>query len=141
MHRDSNCFAQLNGGAPTAEIIERDDGYVATTVPSPEVTFRNNEQWPVQEQCAVQYAEAGCSTLAAAPDGTRSIFTEQGCDVTGIDASHGAIKVCKSRGLKKALIRPISDIDKFGRAAFDSIVMLGNNFGLFGSRRKHKAAT
>jgi ubiquinone/menaquinone biosynthesis C-methylase UbiE len=58
---------------------------------------------------------------------------EKGFDVTGIDNSAGAIKVCKMRGLKKALVRSIEEIDKFKPNSFDTIQMLGNNFGLFGS--------
>jgi SAM-dependent methyltransferase len=57
---------------------------------------------------------------------------EKGFDVTGIDNSPGAIKVCRLRGLKKALVRPIREIDKFRKNSFDTILMMGNNFGLFG---------
>jgi len=40
--------------------------------------------------------------------------------------------VSKLRGLKKAYVRPIADIVKFKSNSFDTILMLGNNFGLFG---------
>lgn len=45
------------------------------------------------------------------------------------------IKVCKLRGLKKARVVSIEDVD-FKPNSFDTIIMMGNNFGLFGSFRK-----
>jgi ubiquinone/menaquinone biosynthesis C-methylase UbiE len=58
---------------------------------------------------------------------------ERGFDVTGIDNSPGAIKVCKARGLKKALVRSIEDISKFRTSSFDTVMMMANNFGLLSS--------
>ncbi len=53
----------------------------------------------------------------------------------GIDNSPLAIEVSKLRGLKKARVMSIEDI-KFKSGSFDTIVMMGNNFGLFGSYEK-----
>lgn len=49
-----------------------------------------------------------------------------------------AIEVCKKRGVKQAKILPIEHIGKFKANSFDTIVMLGNNFGLFGNYKKAK---
>jgi len=64
---------------------------------------------------------------------------EKNFDVTGIDNSPGAIRVCKLRGLKRAIVRPINDVDKFKPASFDTIIMMGNNFGLFSSLENARA--
>jgi SAM-dependent methyltransferase len=130
-------LAQLKGRAPTAEIIERDDGYIATGSERGSY-FQEYEQWPADEQRAVQFARGRVLDIGCGAGRHALYLQQQGRDVTGIDASAGAIKVCKARGLRKALTRPIADIDKFGRASFDSVVMLGNNFGLFGSRLNTK---
>jgi SAM-dependent methyltransferase len=62
---------------------------------------------------------------------------EKGFDVLGIDISPLAIKVCKLRGLRKARVIPITQIaPKIGK--FDTILMMGNNFGLLGSLRRAK---
>jgi SAM-dependent methyltransferase len=58
----------------------------------------------------------------------------KGFETVGIDNSPGAIRVCKLRGLKRANVRPINDVDKFKPNSFDTIIMMGNNFGLFGSK-------
>jgi SAM-dependent methyltransferase len=125
-------LAQHQKGSPTAEIIERDDGYIDTGS-EPGSYFLEYSQWPATEQQALQFARGRVLDIGCGAGRHSLYLQQQGHDVTGIDASPGAVKVCKARGLKKALARPISDIDKFDREAFDTIVMLGNNFGLFGS--------
>ncbi len=64
--------------------------------------------------------------------GIRCICRKKGFDVLGIDVSPLAIKVCKLRGLKKAKVLSIEDVD-FKPDSFDTIIMMGNNFGLLGS--------
>jgi len=65
--------------------------------------------------------------------GRHSLYLqEKGFDVLGIDISPLAIKVCKLRGLKKAEVMSIEEVN-FKPDSFDTIIMMGNNFGLFGS--------
>ena len=69
--------------------------------------------------------------------GRHSLYLQnRGFDVLGIDNSPLAIKVCKLRGLKKARVMSIDEIGKFAPNSFDTVLMLGNNFGLFGSPQK-----
>ncbi len=59
----------------------------------------------------------------------------KGFNVLGIDISPLAIKTCKLRGLKKAKALSITRISsKLGK--FDTILMLGNNFGLFANLKR-----
>jgi len=60
---------------------------------------------------------------------------EKGFDVVGIDISPLAVKVCRLRGLKKTRVMPIEATD-FEQGSFDTVIMMGNNFGLFGSFEK-----
>lgn len=65
--------------------------------------------------------------------GRHSLYLQQkGFEVLGIDVSPLAIKVCKLRGLKQAKVMSIDFID-FEPDSFDTIIMMGNNFGLFGN--------
>jgi hypothetical protein len=49
-----------------------------------------------------------------------------------MDNSPLSVEVCRQRGLRNAVATPISQISsKLG--VFDTVIMLGNNFGLFGS--------
>jgi 2-polyprenyl-3-methyl-5-hydroxy-6-metoxy-1,4-benzoquinol methylase len=65
--------------------------------------------------------------------GRHSIYLQnKGFDVLGVDISPLAIKVCKLRGLKKAEVTSIEELN-FKPNTFDTILMMENNFGLFGS--------
>ena len=71
--------------------------------------------------------------------GRHSLYLqEKGFDVTGIDNSPGAIEVCKLRGLQKAEVLPIEKADQLAENNFDTIIMFGNNFGLFGNPENAK---
>jgi SAM-dependent methyltransferase len=125
-------LAQYNHQTATAEIIERDDNYIDTGSDAG-LYFTEYEQWSPLEHRAIGFATGRILDIGCGAGRHALYLKENGFDVTGIDNSSGAIKVCKLRGLKKALVRPISEIDKFKPNSFDTIQMFGNNFGLFGS--------
>jgi SAM-dependent methyltransferase len=60
----------------------------------------------------------------------------KGFDVTAIDNSPLVVKTAKARGVKDARVLPFEQITRFKPASFDTVVMFGNNFGLFGSRAR-----
>jgi len=64
---------------------------------------------------------------------------ERGFTVTGIDNSPLAIKTCRQRGAKDARVMAFEQVARFRPGTFDGVIMFGNNFGLFGHRRKAKA--
>lgn len=130
-------LAQHNSQTATAEFIERDDDYIDTGSEAGQY-FSGYEQWSPLEQQAIGRAkgrvlDVGCGA------GRHSLYLQQkGFDVTGIDNSPGAIEVCKLRGLKSAMVKPIADVDEFEPNSFDTVLMLGNNFGLFGDAENAK---
>ncbi|MFB0502311.1 MAG: class I SAM-dependent methyltransferase [Candidatus Bathyarchaeia archaeon] len=68
--------------------------------------------------------------------GRHSLYLQEtGLDVLGIDISPLAIKICMLRGLRKAEVMSIEEVD-FKPNSFDTIIMMGSNFGLFGSFKK-----
>lgn len=125
-------LAQYNYQTPTAEIIERDDDYIDTGSDAG-LYFTEYDNWSPLEKRAVGFAKGRILDIGCGAGRHAIYLQEKGFDVTGIDNSRGAIKVCKLRGLKKALVRPITGVDKFKANSFDTIQMFGNNFGLFGS--------
>jgi SAM-dependent methyltransferase len=114
-------------------VLERDDGLV--DVMKTTEYFSEYEGWSQIEQKAMQFAkgrvlDVGCGA------GRHSLYLqERGFDVLGIDISPLAIKICKLRGLKKTRVMPIKDVD-FKPESFDTIIMMGNDFGLFGDLKK-----
>lgn len=124
-------LAQYVGQTPTAEIIERDDNLLLVGS-AYGLYFSEFEEWSDIERKAIERARGKILDIGCGA-GRHSLYLQnKGFDVTGIDNSPGAIKVCKLRGLKRAIVRPIQEIDKFKENSFDTILMLGNNFGLFG---------
>lgn len=130
-------LAQYRTGEKLNEIIEREDNYIDTgSVPGQYLSEYKN--WPAAEKQAIKHAagrvlDIGCGA------GRHSLYLQsKGLEVTGIDNSPGAIKVCKARGLEKAMLRPIEDVAKFRNDSFDTILMMGNNFGLLGDPQRAK---
>jgi SAM-dependent methyltransferase len=121
-------------GRECFEIAERDDGYISAA-PLPKIYFSKYEDWPLHERRAMEFVkgrvlDVGCGA------GRHSLYLQKkGFDVLGIDNSPLAIKVCRLRGLKKAKVMSIDDVD-FKPGSFDTIIMMGFNFGLFGSFKK-----
>jgi len=123
-------------GKRFSEIVERDDGYFEVSN-GPGVYFSSYKTWPVHQKKALRYVKARVLDIGCGA-GRHSLYLQKkGFEVLGTDLSPLAIKVCKSRGLKKAKVLPITRLSyKIGR--FDTIIMLGNNFGLFGSFKQAK---
>jgi SAM-dependent methyltransferase len=115
------------------EVVERDDGFVDAM--RTRGYFSDYECWSPVEQQAMRFVrgrvlDVGCGA------GRHSLYLQKkGFDVFGIDISPLAIKVCKLRGLKKSRVMPI-EAANFKPDSFDTIIMMGNNFGLFGSFEK-----
>lgn len=119
-----------------SEIIERDDGFFDSGI-NLKIYFSEYKDWPPQLKKAMRYARGRVIDIGCGAGRHSLYLQEKGFDVLGIDISPLAIKVCKLRGLKKAKVMSITQISsKLGK--FDTILMLGNNFGLFGSFKRAK---
>jgi SAM-dependent methyltransferase len=110
--------------------MERDDGLV--DVMNPQVYFRPFAEWSVTEQQATELVNGRVLDVGAGAGRHALYLQEQGHDVIAIDASPLSVEVCRKRGVKDARILSIFDVDET-IGTVDTIVMLGNNFGLFGS--------
>ncbi|MFO7618860.1 MAG: class I SAM-dependent methyltransferase [Thermoplasmata archaeon] len=123
-------------GEEVDEVIEREDGYVDVSQ-GPKSYLSKFEDWSQHQQRAMRHAwgrvlDIGCG------GGRHSLhLQEKGLDVLGIDNSPMALKCCKERGLKKTKLMDITSVSrKLG--TFDTIIMMGNNFGLFANPNRAK---
>lgn len=124
-------------GKESYEIVERDDSFIGLSGGAP-AYFADFKDWPKIEKQTIKLAKGKILDIGAGA-GRNSIYLQKkGFDVTAIDNSPLAIKVCKKRGVKKAKVLPIEKISTFKPHSFDTIIMFGNNFGLFGSYKKAK---
>jgi SAM-dependent methyltransferase len=126
----------LNGGGTPTEIVERDDGFVSIAG-SNAAYFADVRHWPAAERKAIRLArgrralDVGCGAGRVALH-----LQEKGFDVTAIDNSPLVVKTAKARGVKDARVLPFEQITRFKPVTFDTVVMFGNNFGLFGTRAR-----
>lgn len=123
-----------SGRSGVYEIVERDDGYVDLSS-GPPAYFAEYRKWPDYQRKAIRHAQGKVLDIGCGAGRCSLHLQQKGHDVIGIDNSPLAVKVCKKRGVKKALVKSITEIGP-DLGIFDTIVMYGNNFGLFGSYRR-----
>ncbi len=117
-------------------LIERDDGLVELDY-SPSNYLSEHRRWSQLQKKAIKYAKGNILDIGCG-GGRHSLYLQKkGFKVLGIDQSPLAVKVCKLRGLKNARVLELKDV-KTLKKIFDTFLMLGNNFGLFGSIAKAK---
>jgi SAM-dependent methyltransferase len=117
-------------GLPRSEIVERDDGWFAASTGAP-AYFAPFEEWPSVERRAIRYARGRVLDVGCGAGRVALHLQSRGHEVVGIDISPLAVKTCRLRGVRDARVMSITGIDhRLGR--FDTLVMFGNNFGLFG---------
>lgn len=116
------------------EVCERDDGLVAPSA-GPLAYLAEYRDWPPHQKKAVRLARGKALDIGCGAGRVALHLQEKGLDATGIDISSLAIKVCKARGLKKAKVMSITQVTcRLG--IFDTILMFGNNFGLFANFKR-----
>lgn len=126
-------WSYFKTGEPKNEIVERDDGFIAVGKYGGEVYLSGYKNWDKIEKDAMKFVSGKVLDIGCG-GGRHSLYLQKkGFNVTGIDNSPLAIKVSRLRGLKKAKTLPIEKIGEFKPCSFNTVIMMGNNFGLFGS--------
>lgn len=135
LKRNADAFGQelldhLNGCA-SCEIIERDDGHIEDSWTT-ERYFSEYPAWSLREKQALRLARGRVLDIGSGAGRHVLYLQKKGFRVLATDISPLAVKVCRVRGVKEAKVVPI---DRLGPqlGLFDTITMMGNNFGLFGS--------
>jgi SAM-dependent methyltransferase len=119
-------------GRPAREIVERDDGLIETGS-TWDLYLAPFRRWPPHHRRAMRFVRGRVLDVGCGAGRVCLHLQERGLDVVGIDISPGAVDVCRRRGVRDARLCPIEEVDA-SLGAFDTIVMLGNNFGLFGGK-------
>ena len=96
--------------------------------------FRSYEEMPKIEQKALQLAkgkvlDVGCG----AGSHSLTLQNDRNLDVTSIDISKNAIQACTLRGLKNARVQDIMTLEN---EKFDTILLLMNGTGIFGTLKE-----
>ena len=96
--------------------------------------FRSYDEMPKLEQKALQLAkgkvlDVGCG----AGSHSLTLQNDRNLDVTSIDISPNAIQACQLRGLKNAKVQDIMTLEN---EKFDTILLLMNGTGIFGTLKE-----
>lgn len=121
------------------EICERDDGYIDASGVTPALYFSDYKDWSDIQKIAVKKAKGKVLDVGGGAGRLALYLQKKNFEVVSIDNSPLAVRVCKERGVKNAKVLAIEDINYFKENSFDTVFMLGNNFGLFGSFKKAKS--
>jgi SAM-dependent methyltransferase len=117
-------------GLPSAEVIERDDGWFGVSTGAP-AYFAPFEEWPAHQRRAMRYVRGRVLDVGAGAGRVALHLQARGHEVVAIDSSPLAIATCRRRGVRDARVVPITGVSR-RLGELDTIIMLGNNFGLFG---------
>lgn len=98
--------------------------------------FRSFEEMPLIEQKALELAKGKVLDIGCGA-GSHSLYlqNQRGLAITSIDISANAIECCQLRGLKNAIKIDVLDLDS-GSNKFDTILLLMNGTGIFGTLEK-----
>lgn len=119
-------------GRAASEVIERNDGFIDVSARDIGTYFRLFAEWPAHEQQALGLASGRCLDIGCGAGRVLLELQQRGLDAVGIDVSPLALEVCRRRGARDVRQLSITDIDA-SVGQFDTILMMGNNFGLFGT--------
>lgn len=127
-HQLYDCFKGKN----VVEVVERDDGFIGTSTSLPRYYLAAYKDGTPREKKAMHYAKGRVLDIGCGGGRISLFLQKRGLNVLGIDISPLAVKVCKLRGIRNARVMSIMDINQ-RLGLFETILMIGNNFGLFGN--------
>jgi SAM-dependent methyltransferase len=129
--------AFLEHGSPV-EIVERDDGLV-NAAPTNASYFADLRHWSKPEQRAIRFARGRTALDVGCGAGRVALHLQaRGFRVIAIDNSPLVVKTARTRGVKDARLLPFENVGTLPSDSVDTVVMFGNNFGLFGSYTRAK---
>jgi SAM-dependent methyltransferase len=132
-HRDLFGSALLDWakGGHEPDVIERRDGYCefggghASYLATP-------HHWPTAERRALTFISGRVLDVGSGAGRVSLELQRRGLDVVALDASPGAVRAAKLRGVTHVLRASVNDLDA-ELSGFGSVVLFGNNFGMLGS--------
>ncbi len=121
-------------GKKSFEAVERDDGFIDVSGGA-KAYFAEYAHWPAHQKRAMRFVRGRVLDVGCGAGRVALYLQMKGFDVLGIDSSPLAVKVCNARGLKKARVVSVTEF-RSKPNSFDTILMFGNNFGLFANPRR-----
>ena len=92
--------------------------------------FRNFDEMPLLEQKALELAKGKVLDIGSGAGSHALYLQERGLEVTALDFSEGAIRVCKDRGVISVVNESIMD---HRQCKYDTLLLMMNGIGLAGT--------
>lgn len=122
-------------GRKRDHFIERDDNYLEAS--SASLYFAEYDDWPAIERAAIPEEVFGRVLDVGCGAGRHALYLQQqGFEVMGIDPSPLALEVCRRRGVLHMQNILFESINRLKPFTFDTVLMMGHNFGLFENPEK-----
>jgi SAM-dependent methyltransferase len=118
-------------GRKANEVIERNDGHVHVSG-GPQAYFDPFRRWLPVERRAMRFVRGRVLDVGVGAGRVALHLQERGHEVVGIDNSPLTVDVARRRGVKDVRLIRFRDLGP-EVGVFDTVVMMCNNFGLFGS--------
>jgi len=116
-------------GDKTPFTIYRDDGYFEEH--HEDIVFSEYNKWPECERRALGYVRGRVLDIGCGAGRHSLWLQEKGFKVVAIDASPSAVEVSRLRGVKDCRVMDARNLS-FPPNPFDTVLMMGNNFGIAG---------
>lgn len=124
--------ADVLEGRRAMEVVERDDGLVMAF--DARYLIEPFSRWSdPNEKRAMRFVRGRVLDVGCGGGRVCLHLQDRGHEVLGIDTSPGAIRCCKRRGVREARLLAAEDLTP-ALGSFDTIVMIGQNFGMMRSR-------
>jgi SAM-dependent methyltransferase len=122
-------FLDALAGRAEPLVVERDDGFIALDGTRYLGGLDERDEWAVSRLTG-RIVDVGAGAGRAA-----LVLQERGHQVTALDTSPGAVRACRQRGVRDVYLGTPGQAAADGMVGgFDSVLLLGNNIGLLGSR-------
>lgn len=118
-------------GGTEPEILERDDGFTDLGG-GHEFYLAQFKQWPAAERQAMRFVRGRVGDVGCGAGRVALHLQERGFDVVGLDESPLVIRAARLHGIQQARCMSIGALTPV-IGCFDTIVLFGNNFGIFGT--------
>jgi SAM-dependent methyltransferase len=121
-------------GESATEIVEREDGFISESG-GPDAYFAPFRRWPKHHRLAMRWVRGRVLDIGCGA-GRASLYLQQrGLQVVAIDRSPLAIRTVRLRGVRQARILSVTAVSR-RLGSFDTLLLLGNNFGLLANPRR-----
>lgn len=118
-------------GGRDPEIYERDDRFLDIGA-GHELFLADYPDWPSSERRAMRYVRGRVIDVGSAAGRVSLYLQQRGFEVVALDSSPLAARVSRMRGVGETWCAPSERLTK-SVGSFDTVVLFGNNFGIFGT--------